>query len=107
MVDSMVRVEPISREWAEALAEGDTVFTERLGIPVEAGWSDFSEAVPILVHAARPGMPGEWGQPLFFDDDGGALVGYGARRAARRRGRPSWVTRWLPPGSGEGSPPRR
>ena len=60
-VESMVRVEPASREWAEALAEGDTVFTERFGIPVQAGWSGFGEAVPILLPAARSGMPGRVG----------------------------------------------
>jgi len=85
MVDSMVRVEPISREWAEALAEGDTVFTERFGIPVEAGWSGFPEAVPILLHAARSGVPREWGPQLFFDDDG-ALVGNGGWKGRPQEG---------------------
>ena len=85
MVDSMVRVEPITREWAEALAEGDTVLTERFGIPVEAGWSGFPEAVPILLHAARCGVPGEWAPQLFFDDDG-ALVGNGGWKGRPQEG---------------------
>ena len=72
----MVQVKPIRRDWAEALAEGDAVFTERFGIPVEADWSGFPEALPILLEAARTGMPGKWGPQLFFDDDG-ALVGNG------------------------------
>jgi len=76
MAVSMVRVEPIRREWAEALAEGDEVFADRFGIAVEAGWSGFPEAVPILLAAASSGVAGEWGPQLFFDDDG-ALVGNG------------------------------
>ncbi|MBV9007464.1 MAG: GNAT family N-acetyltransferase [Solirubrobacterales bacterium] len=72
----MVRIEPIRRDWAEALAQGDTVFAERFGIPVEAGWAGFPEALPILLDAARAEVPGEWGPQLFFDDDG-ALVGNG------------------------------
>ena len=75
-MDVMVRVEPVRREWAEALAEGDAVFAQRFGIPVEAGWSGFPEALPILLQAATSGVPGEWGPQLFFDDDG-ALVGNG------------------------------
>jgi len=77
----MVQVKPISCEWAEALAEGDAIFTERFAIPVEAGWSGFPEALPILLQAARTGAPGEWGPQLFFDDDG-ALVGNGGWKGA-------------------------
>ncbi len=40
----MVRVETMRREWAEALALGDAVFTERFGHVVEAGWWGFPEA---------------------------------------------------------------
>jgi len=105
MVDVMVRVEPVRREWAEALAEGDAVFAQRFGIPVEAGWSGFPEALPILLQAATSGVPGEWGPQLFFDDDG-ALVGNGGWKGPPEQGRPSWGTRWRPPGSGEESPPR-
>ena len=105
MVVSMVRVEPIRREWAEALAEGDEVFAERFGIAVEAGWSGFPEAVPILLAAASSGVPGEWGPQLFFDDDG-ALVGNGGWKGRPVDGPPSWGMRWRPPGSGAGSPPR-
>jgi RimJ/RimL family protein N-acetyltransferase len=85
MEDPMVRVEPIRREWAEALAEGDAVFTERFGIPVETGWSGFPEAVPILLQAAKSGVPGQWGPQLFFDDDG-ALVGNGGWKGAPQEG---------------------
>ena len=81
----MVRVEPIRREWAEALAEGDAVFAGRFGIPVEAGWSGFPEAVPTLLQAARAGVPGEWGPQLFFDDDG-ALVGNGGWKGRPEQG---------------------
>lgn len=72
----MVRVQAITREWAEALAGGDEVFTERFGIPVESGWAGFPEALPILVEAATAATPREWRPQLFFDDDG-ALVGNG------------------------------
>jgi [ribosomal protein S5]-alanine N-acetyltransferase len=72
----MVRVEPVRLEWALALAEGEAVFEERFGIPVEAGWSGFPEAVSILVEAATAGSAPEWGPHLFFGDDG-ALVGNG------------------------------
>jgi hypothetical protein len=72
----MVRVEPVRPEWAQALAEGDAVFAERFGIPVEAGWSGFPEALPILLEATKTGSVTGWGPHLFFDDDG-ALVGNG------------------------------
>jgi RimJ/RimL family protein N-acetyltransferase len=71
----MVGVEPVRPEWAQALAEGDAVFAERFGIPVEAGWSGFPEALPILFEATKTGSVTEWGPHLFFDD--GALVGDG------------------------------
>jgi [ribosomal protein S5]-alanine N-acetyltransferase len=85
MVNRMVRVEPVRREWAEALAEGDAVFAERFGIPVEAGWSGFPEALPILLEAARAGVLSEWGPQLFFDDDG-ALVGNGGWKGRPEQG---------------------
>jgi RimJ/RimL family protein N-acetyltransferase len=72
----MVRVEPVNRQWAEALAGGDTVFTERFGIPVEDGWSGFPEALPLILEASRRTGPNDWGPHLFFDADG-ALVGNG------------------------------
>ena len=81
----MVRVEPVRREWAEALAEGDAVFAQRFGIPVEAGWSGFPEALPILLQAAASGGPGEWGPQLFLDDDG-ALVGNGGWKGLPEQG---------------------
>lgn len=85
MVDVTMRVEPIRHEWAEALAEGDAVFAERFGIQVEAGWSGFPEALPILLQAATSGVPGEWGPQLFFDDDG-ALVGNGGWKGPPEHG---------------------
>ena len=71
-----MRLERTTWEWAEALAEGDDVFSERFGIPVEPGWEGFPEALPFLLAAARSGESGEWGPHLFFDDDG-SLVGNG------------------------------
>lgn len=72
----MVRVEPVTRDWADALAEGDATFSERFGVPVEAGWSGFPEALTLLVDATRGNGPNDWGPHLFFDADG-ALVGNG------------------------------
>jgi RimJ/RimL family protein N-acetyltransferase len=72
----MVRVVPVTREWAEALAQGDAVFQQRFGIPVEAGWFGFPEAIGFLVKAGKGEVSSEWGPQLFFDEDG-ALVGNG------------------------------
>jgi hypothetical protein len=105
MVDVMVRVEPIRRKWAEALAEGDAVFAERFEIQVEAGWSGFPETLPILLQAATSGVPGEWDRSCSSTMTA-RWSATEAGRAARSRGRPSWGTRWRPPGSGEGSPPQ-
>jgi [ribosomal protein S5]-alanine N-acetyltransferase len=71
-----VRVEPVTVDWAEALAEGDDVFAARFGIPVEPGWTGFPDALPILLDAARGAGERAWGPQLFFDSDG-ALVGNG------------------------------
>lgn len=71
-----VRVEPVRREWAEALSHGDAEFTRRFEAPVEAGWAGFPEAVPIIIAAARRDEPDEWGPHLFFGEDG-ALIGNG------------------------------
>jgi RimJ/RimL family protein N-acetyltransferase len=81
----MVRVEPIRPEWAEALSEGDAVFEKRFGIPVEADWSGFPEALPTLLEAARTGLVSPWGTHLFFDDDG-ALVGIGGWKGSPEEG---------------------
>ena len=71
----MIRVVPLSRDWAEALAGGGEVFSESFGIPVVDGWAVFPEALPGALRAAsEDGDP--WGTHLFFDDDG-ALVGWG------------------------------
>jgi len=72
----VVRVEPITREWALALADGDAAFEERFEITVEANWSGFPEALPILLEAAKADSMSEWRPHLFFDSDG-ALVGNG------------------------------
>ena len=70
----MIRAEPLSLEWAEALAEGEEVFSESFGIPVADGWAVFPEALPGALRAtSEDGDP--WGTHLFFDDD--ALVGWG------------------------------
>lgn len=76
----MVRVERVTREWAEALAAGDAVFTERFGYRVEAGWWGFPEALRSLIDGAQGDEP-EWGSHLFFDANG-ALVGLGGWKGA-------------------------
>jgi hypothetical protein len=82
----MVRIAPVTLAWAEALAEGDAVFSERFDVPVEPGWSGFPETLPLMLASARSGNPAEWGPHLFFDDDG-ALAGNGGWKGA-----PVW--RW-------------
>lgn len=81
----MVRVEPVTLAWAEALAQGDDVFTERFDARVESGWSGFPESVPSLLASARSGASAVWGPHLFFDDDG-ALVGVGGWKGAPTEG---------------------
>lgn len=71
----MVRVEPLSSAWAEALTEGEAIFAERFGIPVVDGWAVFPESLPGVFSAASE-EGDRWGTHLFFDDDG-ALVGWG------------------------------
>ena len=73
---AQVRTEPVRLDWAEALAEGDAVFTARFGVAVEPGWTGFPEALPILLDAARADVDAEWRPRLFFDSDG-VLVGNG------------------------------
>src|SRR5437016_10885517 len=77
----MVRVEPATRGWAEALAQSDDAFAATFGVKVEEGWSGFPEAIPTLADAARRAGPDEWGWHLVFDDDG-ALVGNGGWKGA-------------------------
>jgi hypothetical protein len=72
----MVRLEPVTLPWAEALAEGDDAFVQRFGIRAEEGWDGFPEKRPLLLAAARGHATPEWGPHLVFDVDG-ALVGNG------------------------------
>lgn len=77
----MVRVEPATAEWLEALVEGDDVFASRFGIPVVDGWAGFPEAVPHTLAAVREQPDQTWGTHLFLADDG-ALVGFGGWKGA-------------------------
>ena len=73
----MLRVEPITLAWAEALAEDDVEFARRFGVTVEPGWDGFPEVIGFLLKAARGEFgPSEWGPHLIFAADG-ALVGNG------------------------------
>jgi len=79
----VVRVEPATVEWLEALVAGDAVFAHRFAVPVVPGWAGFPEAVPVPLAAARAGEPAMWGSHLLFGEDG-ALVGFGGWKGAPR-----------------------
>lgn len=81
-----MRVEPMRLEWIEALLEGDDAFTERFGIPVIEGWSGFPEALPHVLEGVREHDANPWGAHLFFDDDDGAVVGFGGFKGAPKDG---------------------
>jgi ribosomal-protein-alanine N-acetyltransferase len=82
-MSGMVQVVPARLDWLEALEEGDDVFAQRFGRPVEADWAGFPEAVPHAVELARVRSADPWGTHLFFDDgDDGALVGFGGFKGA-------------------------
>jgi RimJ/RimL family protein N-acetyltransferase len=83
--DRQVRVAEVTREWADALAEGDAVFSRRFQIPVVDGWAGFPEAIGFIVKTGRGELPPEWGPHLLFDEDG-ALVGNGGWKGAPSRG---------------------
>ena len=71
----VIQVEPLTVEWAEALADSDDRFTDCCGISVAPGWIGFAEMRPGLVDAATVEQGHGWGPNLVFDDDG-ALVGF-------------------------------
>lgn len=64
-----IDIEPVKREWADALSNSDAEFTRRFGVPVEAGWAGFPEALPIIIAAAHEGGPGQWGPRTALEDD--------------------------------------
>jgi [ribosomal protein S5]-alanine N-acetyltransferase len=81
----VVRVEPATVEWLEALVEGRGAFTQRFGVTVVPGWAVYPEAVVRALDAARRGDDPAWGAHLFFDDDG-ALVGFGGFKGPPSQG---------------------
>ena len=89
---SMVRVEPASRAWLEALLVGDDTFTERFGIGVVEGWTaEFTGIAKWALERLDAGAEPAWGIHLFFDDDvDGALVQRRLEGPAGRRPR-SWA----------------
>lgn len=72
----VVRIEPVTPAWAEALAAGDNVFATRFGVAVEPGWAGFAETITSLRNVAQLDSAPAWGLHLFIDADG-ALVGAG------------------------------
>jgi ribosomal-protein-alanine N-acetyltransferase len=75
----MVRIEPASRAWLDALLVGDATFTNRFGIEVVDGWTaEFTGITKWALAQLDAGADPAWGIHLFFDDDvDGALVGNG------------------------------
>jgi hypothetical protein len=49
----MVRAEPLTLPWIEALAEGDDTFAERFGVEVLDGWLAFPDALPVMLDDDR------------------------------------------------------
>lgn len=82
----MIRVEPATLPWMEALAEDDDAFASRFGIPVVRGWAGFPEAIPAVLQGLRDDPEPAWGPYLFFDGDG-ALVGFGGWKGPPHDGR--------------------
>ena len=70
----------MTRERAEALADGDDAYGERFGVGVEAGWLGIPEALPLILELGRRADP--WGPHLFLAEDDGALVGNGGWKGA-------------------------
>jgi hypothetical protein len=54
----VIRVEPATLAWLEALADGDDVFTARFDLPVVAGWAPFRD----------DGLMWRWELPLATSD---------------------------------------
>ena len=52
-----IRIEPVRPEWADASSQSDAEFTKRFGVPVEAGWAGFPEALSIITAAAQGTNP--------------------------------------------------
>lgn len=76
MMTHVIRVEPVTLDWAKALALGNAEFERRFGNRVEPGWDAFPETVPLLLKFAEEDRPTRFGPHLVFDRDG-ALVGTG------------------------------
>ena len=106
----IVRVEPVTREWAQSLADGDAAFAARHGGVVEPGWMDFPEVLPRLIEGVLRNGPSPWGWHLVFDTagaligncgwkgdpvEGVAELGYAIAPACRNRGAATAVVREL------------
>jgi [ribosomal protein S5]-alanine N-acetyltransferase len=70
-------VEPLTRERAEALFEGDDAFRRRFGYAVADGYLQFPEALPAIVQALREGMDSDWFSYLIIDAPAATVVGLG------------------------------
>lgn len=101
----MATVEPVTPDWAEALAEGDEVFEQRFGVPVVAGWDAFGEVTSLLLKAVNSGTPPEWGRTSSSTTTARswATADGRARRSTALR---NWAMRWHPLDAGRASPPQ-
>jgi ribosomal-protein-alanine N-acetyltransferase len=105
-------VEPLTRDRAEALLEGNDAFTRRFGYGVADGYLAFPEALPATVQALRDGMDPDWFGYLIIDPtttmviglggftgpptDGSVEIGYSIAPAHRGRGHATEAARrWL------------
>jgi ribosomal-protein-alanine N-acetyltransferase len=70
-------VEPLTRDRAEALLEGDDAFTRRFGHRVADGYLEFPEALPATVQALRDGVDPDWSSYLIIDPTTATVIGFG------------------------------
>jgi [ribosomal protein S5]-alanine N-acetyltransferase len=106
MEAQLTAVEPLTRDRAEALLEGNDAFTRRYG------YLAFPEALPATVQALRDGMDPDWFGYLIIDPttitviglggftgpptDGSVEIGYSIAPAHRGRGHATEAARrWL------------
>jgi RimJ/RimL family protein N-acetyltransferase len=70
-------VEPLTREGAEALLEGNDSFSRSFGYAVADGYLQFPEALPATVEALRQGIDAGWFSYLIIDAPTATVVGLG------------------------------
>lgn len=66
MLARVVRVEPLTPAWADALCRGDDVFARQCGVAVAEGWAVFSEVASFVSEVARSNAPDTVGSAPHF-----------------------------------------